>query len=84
MIKQDFVLTELEALAKDIGTLVSEQRKLLEEQERSRFEMKKAGQQPVTVAPYNPNKFIPEITYFQVRLDAVRQYLAEDLDKRRI
>jgi len=77
MVKHKFILTALGALAKDMETLVSEEIKLLQEQERSRFEMKKP-EQPVIGVPYNPNKFIPEILYFQRRLEAIRIYLADE------
>jgi len=75
MAKQDFVLTELEALGKDIEALVLQERKLLEENERIKNERKKPGL-PAMVRPYTPTKFMPEIEYFQHRLGAVRTYLA--------
>jgi len=76
MIKQDFVLTELDALAKDMGTLVSEELKLLEEK-REMYRKRESGQ-PVMASLYNPNKFMAEIEYFQRRLEAIRIYLARE------
>lgn len=79
MNKQDFVLTELEAMAKDMETIVSIERKLLEMEVELRVERearrKKGESLAVMARPYNANKFIPELSWFQARLAATKEYL---------
>jgi hypothetical protein len=83
MNKQNFVLTELEAIGRDIETIVREEREHLAREEKTNQEIaerhKKDKAAPVRMAAiHNPNKFIPELAYLETRLRAVQSYLAQD------
>jgi len=79
MNKQDFVLNELEAMAKDMEAIVSQERKLLEMEETRRIERDERRKKGEIVAaagrPYSADKFIPELSWFQARLGAMKEYL---------
>jgi hypothetical protein len=85
MNKQNFILTELEAIGKDIETVVKEERERLAREEKIEQEIieqsKKNKIPPVIKArPYGLNKFIPELAYLETRLRAIQSYLAQDQD----
>lgn len=85
MNKQNFVLTELEAIGKDIETIVKEERERLareEEIEKEIIEQSKKGKTApaMRARPYDSNKFIPELAYLETRLRAIQSYLAQDQD----
>lgn len=81
MIKQDFILTELEAIGRDIEAIVKQGRNELAVEEKSRQEMEerhKKGEVGVgrIARMYDPNKLIPELSYIETRLHAVQSYIA--------
>lgn len=80
--KQDFILTELEVIGKDIEAIVREERKRLTREAIINQELaeqhKKDKTAAVGMAPiHNPNKFIPELLYLETRLSAVRAYITK-------
>ena len=78
MNKQDFVVTELEAIGKDIEAIVKQERDLPTREEIDREERRAANPElgiPVPVRRYDPNKFIPELAYIETRLRAVQDYI---------
>ena len=81
MDKQDFILTELEAIGKDIEAIVGQERNQLAMEERARQEREKKRKEGeaigVLASRYDPNKFIPELSYLETRLRAVKNYITE-------
>lgn len=83
MNKQDFILTELEAIGKDIEAIVRQGRDLLAMEEKHRQELEERHKKGGAVAiggparSYDPNKLIPELAYIETRLRAVKNYITE-------
>lgn len=79
MDKQDFILTELEAIGKDIEAIVKQERERLAMEERARQEREKKRKEGEAIGTlacrYDPNKFIPELAYIETRLRAVQNYI---------
>lgn len=69
MKKQEFVLNELEAIAKDMEVLVSQERQLLEKIEQE--EVSRPGFPSIEEG----DTLIPGISWFQARLRATKDYL---------
>lgn len=85
MDKQDFILTELEAIGKDIEAIVERERNLLAMEEKTRQELEKRrekgeGAIGVPARRYDPDKFIPELAYIETRLRAVQNYITAPTD----
>lgn len=82
MNKQNFILTELEAIGRDIEAIVKEERERLAREEKINQEMmeqhKKDKGAPVRMGTlYDPDKFIPELAYIETRIRAVQNYIAQ-------
>ena len=87
MNKQDFILIELGAIAKDIFAIVDQEKDLRAMEEKSRQELEERrdslkrhhrrseGVIGVLARRYDPNKFIPELAYIETRLRAVQNYI---------
>lgn len=82
--KQNFVLTELKTLGQDIATLaidveaeLHEQEQALRKAEKEREKEADKGQSlsRLVAVPYNRNRLLPELDYFERRLAAVKTYL---------
>ena len=67
MNKQDFILTELEAIGKDIEAIVKQEKDQLAMEERTRQEREKRRKEGEAIGAmtrrYDSNKFIPELLY---------------------
>lgn len=89
MNKQDFILTELEAIGKDIEAIVKQGRDQMGREEMSTQEMEERQRElkrlhrrskgviGTLARMYDPNKLIPELAYIETRLRAVQSYIFE-------
>lgn len=84
MAKQDFVITELEAIGKDIEAIVRQEKDALAMEEQTRQEREERSKHGETIGVltrrYDPNKFIPELAYIATRLRAVQDYITAPTD----
>jgi hypothetical protein len=74
------ILTELEAIAKDITAIVEKEKALLAIEEKRKQELEERHKHGEGVAVMGrrqePNKFMPELDYLAARLHAIKEYLA--------
>lgn len=82
MRREDFILTELEALGNDIERVVASERERIVAAEQKAKDFVEAHQRdkavPVLAEPYIRNLMKPELEYFMSRLRAASAYLADE------